>query len=409
MSGWMTAWSRPATATPSPPRSSSSPSWTTSTSAPASPRAWALPSSLTTRTPGLRSRTRRTRSASRWSPCWWMTHTAVSPSSSSNPSENEPGSSSTLAPPSSTSRHECPNLVKRMAPPPVSDLQPGVLQVELALDPVHHVVADLALVAQDDDRPALGLEQLPDQALVGQRPVLGPVILPDPGPFLETPAAELVQVVQPLHGVLAGPVLHRQLVEPVQGGVGRGQAGPQLLVLLGPVVLEVEPPDQGGQGQPLEDQGGQDDREGQEQDQVAHGEVPGQGQGRGQRHRPAHAAPAEHQPLPGPDPPGDLGLAPVDEPDQVGDAEHPAEAHGDDHGADQHRLADQDGHGGAAEAAQDRVQLQADQDEQDGVGQVDQDLPEREAEQPGGRRGQLRGPPADVQAGGHRGAPRLGV
>src|SRR5262245_29410987 len=262
----MTAWSRPTTARPSPPRASSSPSWTTSTSAPASPRAPALPSSLTTRTPGLRSSTCRTRSPSRWSACWWVRQTAVSPSSRSNPSENAPGSSSTRAPPSSTSRHECPSLVRRMAPPPVSDLQAGVLQVELALDAVHHVGADRALVAEPDDGPALGLEQLPDQALVGLRPVLDAVVLQLPGAGLEAPAAELVQAVQPLHGVVAGPVHPGELVEPVQGRLGRGQPGPQLLALLAVVDVEPEPPDQGGQGQALEDEGGQDHREGQEQD-----------------------------------------------------------------------------------------------------------------------------------------------
>src|SRR5215207_11110200 len=161
------------------------------------------------------------------------------------------------------------------------DLQPGVLQVELALDPVHDVVADRPLVAEPDDGLALGLQQLADQALVGQGAVLGAVVLPDAGARLEAPAAELEQAVQPGHGVVAGPVLAGQLVQALQGGFGGGHAGPQLLLLLGPVGGDPQPPDQAGQGQPLEDQGGQNHREGQEQDQVAHGEVLGQGQGRG--------------------------------------------------------------------------------------------------------------------------------
>src|SRR5918995_4637079 len=65
---------------------------------------------------------------------------------------------------------------------PRSDLQPGVLQVELPFDAVHHIVADHALVAEPDDGPPLGLEQLADQALVGQRAVLGAVVLDLAGP-----------------------------------------------------------------------------------------------------------------------------------------------------------------------------------------------------------------------------------
>jgi hypothetical protein len=43
------------------------------------------------------------------------------------------------------------------------DLEPGVLQVEVALDVVHDLVADLALVAEQHDLAALGLQQLADQ------------------------------------------------------------------------------------------------------------------------------------------------------------------------------------------------------------------------------------------------------
>ena len=48
------------------------------------------------------------------------------------------------------------------------DLEPGVFQVEVALDAVHDLVADLALVAEPHDLAPLRLQQLADQSLVGQ-------------------------------------------------------------------------------------------------------------------------------------------------------------------------------------------------------------------------------------------------
>jgi hypothetical protein len=58
-------------------------------------------------------------------------------------------------------------------------------------DAAYDRVADLALVAEQHDLAALGLQQLVDQPLVGQRAVL------------EAPAAELVQPPRPLDGVVA--------------------------------------------------------------------------------------------------------------------------------------------------------------------------------------------------------------
>jgi len=43
------------------------------------------------------------------------------------------------------------------------DLERGVPQVEVALDAVHNLVADLALAAEQHDLAALGLQQLADQ------------------------------------------------------------------------------------------------------------------------------------------------------------------------------------------------------------------------------------------------------
>ena len=56
------------------------------------------------------------------------------------------------------------------------DLEAGVLEVEVSLDAVHHIVADHALVAELDDGAALGLEQLAHQPLVGKGAVLVAVL-----------------------------------------------------------------------------------------------------------------------------------------------------------------------------------------------------------------------------------------
>ena len=60
---------------------------------------------------------------------------------------------------------------------PRLDLEPLVLQVELALEPVHDVVGDRALVAQPHDRGALRLEHLAHDRLVGDRAVLEALVL----------------------------------------------------------------------------------------------------------------------------------------------------------------------------------------------------------------------------------------
>ena len=57
-------------------------------------------------------------------------------------------------------------------PRPGLDVEPRSLEVEVALDPPHHLVADLARVAQLDHGAPLGLEQLAAQALVLERALL---------------------------------------------------------------------------------------------------------------------------------------------------------------------------------------------------------------------------------------------
>src|SRR6266542_3344985 len=76
------------------------------------------------------------------------------------------------------------------------DVEPRVLEVEIALDAVHHLVVDPSLAAQLDDRLTLGVEQLAAQPLVVQGTLLDhPVVLVvEAGP--EAALAELVEAEQ---------------------------------------------------------------------------------------------------------------------------------------------------------------------------------------------------------------------
>ena len=56
------------------------------------------------------------------------------------------------------------------------EVQPGVLEVEVALDPPHRVVADPALAPQVDQRVALRLEDLAQQPLVVVRAAVGVLV-----------------------------------------------------------------------------------------------------------------------------------------------------------------------------------------------------------------------------------------
>src|SRR4249919_2541762 len=109
------------------------------------------------------------------------------------------------------------------------DLQPGLLQVELALDASHHIGADLASVAKPDELLALGGEDLVHQPLVGERTLLDPVLVLDlPGAHFEAPLAVLVQTADSLDGSVAGPVLGFQLVNPLERSAGNHQSGADL-------------------------------------------------------------------------------------------------------------------------------------------------------------------------------------
>src|SRR5262249_2469349 len=150
-----------------------------------------------------------------------------------------------------------------------SDLEPLVLEVELALDAVHHVVGDRAVVAQRDDRRPLGLEHLPHEPLVGRRAVLVAIVLDLPGARLQPAAAVVVEAGHPLDRVVAGPVLRAELLDPRERRLRRDQPRAQLLALLAVVGLDVEDLDELGQGEPLAHERREDHGEREEHDEVA--------------------------------------------------------------------------------------------------------------------------------------------
>src|SRR3954454_20229351 len=132
---------------------------------------------------------------------------------------------------------------------PRLDLEPRVLEVEVALDPVHDVLVDRALVAQRHHGGPLGLERLTTDALVLLRARLvvlavGPAV--EPG--AEAPRPVLVQGPHPLDRVVERPLLERELVEPRDRRLCR--LGARLRLLARRVVRrQVEAPDQRRQRQ----------------------------------------------------------------------------------------------------------------------------------------------------------------
>lgn len=153
--------------------------------------------------------------SSRSGPPWMHDGTGDLPSAESS----GPGSSATVR-----QLPVCPAAARFLSGPRAgSDLETSVLQVELPLDPVHHLVADQALVAEPDDRAALSLEQFTDQALVGQRSVLRTVVLEHACAGLEPPPSGLVHALQALDRVVAGRLRRGELLKPLQGRIGRGQ------------------------------------------------------------------------------------------------------------------------------------------------------------------------------------------
>src|SRR2546428_12286654 len=88
-----------------------------------------------------------------------------------------------------------------------SDVEARILEIEVALDNVHHVVVDLSLPPELDDRSPLGVEELAAQSLVVLRPLLDRAVVVRVEAGREAALAESIQAAQALGRVLAHPVL----------------------------------------------------------------------------------------------------------------------------------------------------------------------------------------------------------
>src|SRR5829696_4858900 len=132
----------------------------------------------------------------------------------------------------------------------ISGFQTRLFEVEVALDAVHSLVADHALIAQFEQSTALRSQQLPQEALVGARAFLGHVLV-----VAETGAeAATLVVVEPAHPlgrVLAHPLLHYQFLDACKCGLRYSYPALDLLPFPAPVIFEPQAPDQGWQGEPL--------------------------------------------------------------------------------------------------------------------------------------------------------------
>ena len=108
MDGSISACLPPTAVTETPPKVSDEPACSGEASIPALSSSAAASGSVTSAVCGFDSSSSGSRSTSRWSGCWWVTSTASSSVSSSNPVVKAPGSIRSRAPPPSTSRQEWP-------------------------------------------------------------------------------------------------------------------------------------------------------------------------------------------------------------------------------------------------------------------------------------------------------------
>src|SRR3954469_11373335 len=104
--------------------------------------------------------------------------------------------------------------------PPCSDLQPRLLQVELAQDAVHPLVRQVAVAAHPHERVALRAEDELHHLLVGDRAVLVAVVLDLPGARRQAALAVLVHGAHALDRLVAGPLLLGERVELLERGLG---------------------------------------------------------------------------------------------------------------------------------------------------------------------------------------------
>ena len=205
-----------------------------------------------------------------------------------------------------------------------------------------------------------------------------------PGPDLEAPLAELVEAADPLDRVVAGPVLHRQLVEPLERrrAITSRAAAPRPPPRRRPPTTprrrisagSVSPWPTTVTRISAKVMNRIRSRSGSGRAGVG---LERQRQRGGERDRAAHPRPGRHDPLRAAHPPLALRGPPIERPDQVGHREHPGEARADHGGADERGVADHLAGAVAVEPVDDHRQLQPDQDEQGGVEEEDEDLPDR--------------------------------
>src|SRR5215210_5284815 len=280
-------------------------------------------------------------------------------------------------------------------------LQAGLFQVEVALDAVHDLVPDAALVTHADEPLALRHEQLDHEALVVRRAFFDTVgIAVEAGS--EAVAAVGVEAAHTLLRVLAHPVLLTELSQALQGGLRDLDAAVGLLLLPDAVVFEAEGPNQGRQREALDHQSRQDHAERQEDYEVAAGELPArrlkrQREGCGQ---------GDHTPHPSPGydrdgPPRRRGIslpeATADPPWNVGRREDPYYAHDDDRQAYQDRIRDKLKCRVLVETFDHAPELKPYQDEDQSVQQERYELPRGESLKSRPRGGYVRALAPEIQ------------
>src|SRR5215207_11162065 len=122
--------------------------------------------------------------------------------------------------------------------PTGSDLEAGFFEVQLAQDPVHRLVREVAVGAEAEQGFALAGEDYLDHLLVGDRAVLVAVVVDLAGAGGQAPLSVLVEGAHSLDRLVAGPFLGAQCVDLVDRGLRRDQAGSQLLVRVRAAVVD---------------------------------------------------------------------------------------------------------------------------------------------------------------------------
>src|SRR3954452_21905673 len=121
-----------------------------------------------------------------------------------------------------------------------SDIEARVLEVEVALDPAHDLVADLAGVAHLDDGVALRRENLPLGALIALQLLLERAAPVAVEALAEAVDAEAVEAAQPggcrgAHGAVRG-----KLLDALERRLGGPDPRVRLLLVGAPVVFEAQ-------------------------------------------------------------------------------------------------------------------------------------------------------------------------